>query len=108
MSQKNTSVGDVLTQLRGHEMQTEANFVKEAAKLKSIYAKKQTDLAKSTLAFEKKQAAQYELQLKDAKILAKKNAKSEVSVLNKTYAANLAKANKRVSKAKELVLKNLV
>ena len=108
MSQKNASVGDVLTQLREYEVKKEVEFTKAKADLESSYAKKEADLAKSIDSFSEKQQAQYELKLKDVKLLAKKGAKSDVASLNKDFSAQLSKAKKIVAKGKTLVLKNLV
>lgn len=108
MSQKNSSVGDVLTQLREYEVSAESHFVKEKAQLVKTYEKKHADLKKVTVEFEKRQNAQYELKLKDVKLLAKKSAKSEVAALSKEQSVKLTKAKKNITKAKELVLQNLV
>ena len=108
MSKENTSVGDVLGKLQEYEMQKEADFVKETAKLETAYAKKHTQLHNSLEEFESKEKAQFELKLKDEKLIAKKSAKTEVAVTQKNYKQELTNAKKNVSDAKKVVLKNLV
>ena len=89
-------------------MQNEADFAKKKAKLEAAYEKKHADLSISLIDYETKEKNQYELKLKDAKLLARKKAKADVAATQKDYNVQLKKAKTMAKDAAKLVVPNLV